>query len=183
MSQKTIGVYVPYLASVRRQKPFGCFRKLKKYVCKAFAKQGENGEMLLGLVKKVELILRKDTNESSMSYDKKDQFFTVSAHIRFVPSESKSTQKMIDDINSDNGLRFIHNKMNESYWIIHRQKKDKEREMAGKKGCCDSDDLKHCPLCGNPTDKSIENEHADEVADLFDRLSCNDGPAKKRIRI
>lgn len=188
MSQKTIGVYIPYLASVKRLKPFGYFRKLKKYVHKAFTKPDENGEMMLGVVKKIELILRKEPNDTSMRDDKNDKYLTVSAYIRFVPSDRKVTQKLIDDINSENGLRFVHNNIIDSYWIIHRQKKDKEkeemeRENVGKKGCCDSNDLKHCPLCGSQTDKFLENEHADEVADLFDRLSCNDGPSKKRIRI
>lgn len=190
MSQGTIGVFIPYLANVRKVKPFGCFRKLKKYVSKAFAKPDKSGKMVLGVVKKVELVIKKQNevacSSGKMTDDKNDKYLNVSAYIRFVPSGSKATQKLLDEINSDNGCRFIHNEITEVFWIIHRQKKDKDKEKE-----CEKDkekeekisDIKHnCPMCGGETERDLSADYAEEIADMFDRMSCNDGPAKKRVK-
>jgi len=188
MSQGTIGVFIPHLANVRKLKPFGCFRKLKKYVSKAFAKPDKSGKMVLGVVKKVELVIKKQNevvcSSSQMSDDKSDKYLTVSAYIRFVPSGSKATQKLLDEINSENGCRFVHNEITEVFWIIHRQKKDKEKENEKDKDNCEKhdNDVKHCPLCGSETERDLAADYAEEIADMFDRMSCNDGPTKKRVK-
>lgn len=166
MKQTPISVYIPFLANVAKKGPCGGFKKLKKYVCKSFARKDVDGSMILGTVKKVEIVAVKN---EMMKTDGND-LTSVSAYIKFVPSGTKACEKLIDEINSDDGLRFIHNTNKLLFWIIRRQRKQQPKET--------------CPLCGNEC-KMSENkqEIIDDFLNAFQDLRCDDGPSRKRIRI
>lgn len=205
MSQSTIGVFLPFLANIPKYRPPGGFKKLKRYVRKAFSKQDPNGSMMLGTVKKIDIVLKdkkvNNTSTSNMDCDgdcedttygntklnvsvgARKAFMVASAYIRFVPSNSASAKERIDRINSAEGLKFVHNESKDLHWNIFRQKKDLEKTNT------ENDNEPKtavyqvtCPKCEHDFVQKMSAEYAEEIEDMFDRLSCNDGPAKKRIR-
>lgn len=215
MSQSTIGVFLPFLANIPKYRPPGGFKKLKRYVRKAFSKQDTNGSMMLGTVKKIDIVLKEkkaNTTPSCVSETNMDcdvdcedttygntklnvsvgaskAFMVASAYIRFVPSNSASAKERIDHINSAEGLKFVHNESKELHWNIFRQKKDLEKTNTENEVKNENDNEPKtavyqvtCPKCEHDFVQKMSAEYAEEIEDMFDRLSCNDGPAKKRIR-
>lgn len=177
MSQATITVYIPFLANVPKRGPCGGFGRLKRYIAKVFAKPDGNGSMTLGTVKKVEIIVSKQpANGSKMAMDD-EKMFVASAFVKFVPSGTKACLKMVDEINSDDGLRFVHNTNKLLFWNVHRQKKQIQ-STAGSV----------CPLCGNVCQENIcgssrPREEINDVLKAFGDLTCDDEPGKKRMRM
>lgn len=208
MSQSTIGVFLPFLANIPKYRPPGGFKKLKRYVRKAFSKQDTNGSMILGTVKKIDIVLKEkkasgnSTSNMDCDVDCEDTtygntklsvgasnsnkaFMVASAYIRFVPSNSASAKERIDRINTAEGLKFIHNESKDLHWNIFRQKKDLEKtknENENESNITIAQCQVKCPKCEHDFIKDLSAEYTEEIEDMFDRLSCNDGPAKKRIR-
>lgn len=175
MSQMTVGVYIPFLASVSRRGPCGGYGRLKRYVAKVFARPDSNGAMTLGTVKKVEIVVTKAVSDgSSMSADD-EKGFVASAFVKFVPSGTKACAKLMDEIDSDDGLRLVHNASRLLFWNIHRQKKQAKQSPEVV-----------CPLCGNVCKEELcgtsRHRDIDDVLDALSELTCDDGPGKKRTR-
>jgi len=182
MARQKVGVYIPFITTVSERGPFGGYGRLKRYIAKVFAKPDADGAMTLGVVKKVEIIVNKNRRhheENSMAMGDEDaepSRHTASAFVTFVPSGTKASSRLVDEINSDDGLRLIHNQKKMLFWNIHRQRKQQQSEVHGV----------ICPLCGN-TSKDAScggNRHQgdDDVLAAFSRLSCDDEPGRKRMR-
>lgn len=177
MSQATITVYIPFLANVPKRGPCGGFGRLKRYIAKVFAKPDGNGSMTLGTVKKVEIIVSKQpANGSKMAMDD-EKMFVASAFVKFVPSGTKACLKMVDEINSDDGLKLVHNTNKLLFWNIHRQKKQVQAPPGSV-----------CPMCGHVCQENIcgssrPREEINDVLKAFGDLTCDDEPGKKRMRM
>lgn len=174
MSQSTITVYIPFLANVPKRGPCGGFGRLKRYIAKVFAKPDGNGAMTLGTVKKVEIIVSMQRSKMAMDDEKQ---FVASAFVKFVPSGTKACLRMIDEIDSDEGLKLVHNTSKLLFWNVHRQKK-KNQIASGSV----------CPLCGHVCQTEIcgktrSREEINDVMAAFGALTCDDEPGKKRIRM
>ena len=182
MVRAKIGVYIPFITTVSERGPFGGYGRLKRYIAKVFAKPDADGAMILGVVKKVEIIVNKNRRhheENSMAMGDENvepSRHVASAFVTFVPSGTRACSRLVDEINSDDGLRLIHNQRKMLFWNIHRQRKQQESNVPGI----------ICPLCGNMNrDASCgSNRHKgdDDVLAAFSRLSCDDEPGRKRMR-
>ena len=207
MSQSVVSVYIPYVGKVSSgvhrtlgmgQGPGpGGVGKLKRYISKAFAKPDTNGAMVLGTVKKVDIVIGKrphthtttTTEIASMEMDDDvDRGRTgvasasASAFVKFVPSGTKACLRLLDEINSDNGLRFVHNTNKLLFWNIHRQRK--EVKVGGGVGVGVAE--KSCPMCGRVVkagEKRGATVDVDDIMYALEGLSCDDGrPGAKRMR-
>ena len=182
MVREKIGAYIPFITTVSERGPFGGYGRLKRYIAKVFAKPDADGAMTLGGVKKVEIIVNKNRRhheESSMAMGDENaepSRHVASAFVTFVPSGTKACSRLVDEINSDDGLRLIHNQRKMLFWNIHRQRKQQESTVPGIV----------CPLCGTMNkDVSCRNSRHngdDDVLTAFSRLTCDDEPGRKRMR-
>jgi len=181
MACTKLGVYIPFITTVSERGPFGGYGRLKRYIAKVFAKPDANGAMTLGMVTKVEIVVNKNRRhheESSMSMgdeNEKSSRHVASAFVTFVPSGTKACSQLVDEINSDNGLRLIHNQNKMLFWNIHIRRKQ-QSDVPGI----------ICPLCGNTSRdascRSNRHKGEDDVLAAFSRLSCDDEPGRKRKR-
>ena len=166
-------VYIPYLINHRKITQAGGIKKIKQKICKTFAKVDKNGAMYLGIVKKIDIVVKKS---ASTNINK------ISAFITFIPASSKGAMNRIQEIKKENGLKLPYSK-DEKYWIILQQRKQQQMQQ--------QHTIK-CSKC-NQTQKVITNANANanvnanankDIADLFEELSCNDsGPSRKRMRV
>lgn len=204
MSQASITVYIPFLANVPKCGPYGGYGGLKKYVKKAFAKSDIDGAMTLGTVKKVDIVIRKADKPilsaplaNSMMIDDNgistNDSVVVSAYVKFVPSMTKSCSRLISEINSHDGLRFIHNTTKSLFWNIYLQRKQRiiatTDVLSSKKADCKTMMMKSegtCPKCGEVCSYCNGNGGAKRAVDnlmvAFESLTCDDGPCLKRTR-
>ena len=175
MSQSTVAVYIPFLANVPKRGPCGGYGRLKRYVARAFARHDADGAMVLGTVKKVEIVMSRQV-ESDMSMDCGEKMFVASAFVKFVPSGTKACAKLMDEINGDEGLRFVHNTNKLLFWTIHRQR----RQANAPPGSV-------CPLCGSVCQEAVcgtsRPREMDDVMAAFGDLTCDDEPGRKRMRL
>lgn len=182
MVRAKIGVYIPFITTVSERGPFGGYGRMKRYIAKVFARPDADGAMTLGLVTKVKIIVNKNMRhqeESGMAMGDENAEpgrHVASAFVTFVPSGTKACSRLVDEINSDDGLRLIHNQKKMLFWNIHRQRKQQESDVPGI----------ICPLCGSTNrDASCRNSRHqgdDDMLAAFSRLSCDDEPGKKRMR-
>lgn len=173
--EQQVCVYIPNVVNYREITKLGGLSLLKRKICEAFAKRDSDGAMSLGVVKKVELvkkIVKADdtmmTEDGLVSLSSKPNPHKniVSAYIRFVPSNTKAATRRIQQIRCDEGLKYMYDEKRMAYWVILEQRKSKNRSK--------------CPNCGQNQETNKMNM---DMADLFDRLTCDDGPSKKRHRI
>lgn len=161
-------VYIPYLINHRKITQDGGIKKIKQKICQTFAKLDKNGAMYLGIVKKIDIVVKKS---ESTNINK------ISAFITFIPASSKGAMNRIQEIKKESGLKLPYSK-DEKYWIILQQRKQQQKQQHTIK----------CSKC-NQTQKVITNANANvnankDIADLFEELSCNDsGPSRKRMRV
>lgn len=184
MSQQPINVFIPFLANVPKNGPTGGFGKLKRYISKIFAKSDANGAMTLGTVKKVEIVVKKRTdnmyakNITFIANKSEIEAFVATAYIRFIPAGTRASQILIDEINSENGLKLVHNTSKDLFWVIYRQRKDNLPTQQPISSTC-----KSCPLCGHHIDsKLIKTDVVDEIMNAFDNLTCDENISRKRTR-
>jgi hypothetical protein len=155
-------VYIPYLINQREIIEKDGINKLKNKICQTFSALDEEGFMYLGTVKKVEIIIKKQTdkiyNRIGRTYRGKNNKDIISAFVRFIPATSKAAIKRIQDIKTENGLKVTYDTNKNLFWIVLQQRKQKNK-------------------INIITEKNID------ISDLFENLSCNDGPSRKRMRI
>lgn len=157
-------VYIPYLINHRKITQDGGIKKIKQKICQTFAKVDKNGAMYLGIVKKIDIVVKKSETANT-------NINKISAFITFIPASSKEAMNRIQEIKKESGLKLPYSK-DEKYWIILQQRKQQQTIK--------------CSNC-NQTQKVITNTNANankDIADLFEELSCNDsGPSRKRMRV
>ena len=155
-------VYIPYLINQRGIIEQGGINKLKNKICQTFSELDKDGFMYLGTVKKVEIIIKRRTNKienkTGKTYQDRNNKDIISAFVRFIPSTSQAAIKRIQDIKSENGLKVTYDTKRNLFWIVLQQRKQKNKMNI-------------------ITDKNID------ISDLFENLTCNDGPSRKRLRI
>ena len=155
-------VYIPYLINQREVIEHGGINKLKNKICQTFSALDEDGFMYLGTVKKVEIIIKKQTdkiyNRIGRTHKDKNNKDIISAFVRFIPSTSQAAIKRIQEIKSENGLKVTYDNRRNLFWIVLQQRKQKNKMNI-------------------ITNKTID------ICDLFENLTCNDGPSRKRLRI
>lgn len=155
-------VYIPYLINHRKITQDGGIKKIKQKICQTFAKVDKNGAMYLGIVKKIDIVVKKSETANT-------NINKISAFITFIPASSKEAMNRIQEIKKESGLKLPYSK-DEKYWIILQQRKQQQTIK--------------CSNC-NQSQKVITNANANkDIADLFEELSCNDsGPSRKRMRV
>lgn len=167
-------VYIPYLINHRKITQDGGIKKIKQKICQTFAKLDKNGAMYLGIVKKIDIVVKKNATTNTNTNTNINK---ISAFITFIPACSKGAMYRIQEIKKENGLKLPYSK-DEKYWIILQQRKQHRKQQHTIK----------CSNC-NQTQKKITNTNANvnankDIADLFEELSCNDsGHSRKRMRV
>jgi hypothetical protein len=168
-------VYIPYLINHRKITQDGGIKKIKQKICKTFAKLDKYGAMYLGIVKKIDIVVKKSATANT-------NINKISAFITFIPASSKGAMNRIQEIKKESGLKLPYSK-DEKYWIILQQRKHQQSQQSHQHhtiNCSNCNQTQRVIMNANTNKKSIENE---DITDLFENLSCNDsGPSRKRMR-
>lgn len=171
MSNKTVVFYIPHVFPAGNWREFGGAPGMKKYIRKAFSYQDEgSSSMKIGIVKHVDIILNKKNGSMLDDY---------SAFVRFVPSDSEYSLKLLSSVTKDNKIRFYHNQSRGFYWDFYLSDRDAVKQVQDRA-------IQTVEASKITTTTYSQANTTEETLDMLcsrmDGLYC-DGRSKKRQRI
>jgi len=123
MTSNSIVFYIPHVFPCGNWREFGGVSGMKKYIRMAFSgDESPPGEMKIGLVKHIDIVQNKKTTSMIDDY---------CAFVRFVPSGSEFSIKLLSNVDKDKKFRFFHNQQRGFYWDFYlssRGKRQREEE-------------------------------------------------------
>jgi len=162
---KTVVIYIPHVFPCGNWREFGGAPGMKRYIRKAFSSQ-DDSSLAIGKVKHIDIVLNKKSGLMLEDY---------CAFIRFIPSESEYSLKLLSNVSKDNKFRYYHNQARGFYWDFYLSEREAVKQVQ---------DIGVQTIQEPTTNISIPSDidSVDLLCSKMDGLYCNK-PAKKRQRV
>lgn len=178
MSNNSLLIYIPHIFSGANWREFGGTKGMKKHIRKVLLNGKIPDGIKIGIAKKIDIIENKTSQKMMPDF---------AAFVRIVPIITPESEAVLSHIRKKGNYRLVYDNENGYFWDLLLSNKNIECSYVDKEVQTDSVIIVEITTLLSQDQKSDKtnknNKNNSNLTDLFENLTCQDGPSRKRLRL